>query len=156
MIANKTPIDPVYARLYTAERLQRELEIVQRWLQDEVVSEEGSARLDDAVLVQRVSRMQLLLNGLSRPEADRGQVILRADGESLGEAVVIEIDAVKEEQIPDRDVLKRVLRHDPERLIGAILDTLGVVRQRPRMQRSGGGTAPAKIRTQTAKGTGAG
>lgn len=153
VIANKTPIDPAYARLYTAERLQRELEIVQRWLQDEVVSENGIGHRGDAVFAQRVARMQLLLNGLSCPEADRGQVILRQPRESLGEACVIEIDALREEQIPDGAALKRVLRHDPERLIGGILETLEAARQRARMPRSGRGATQAKTRAGRAKGT---
>ncbi len=121
VIANKAPIHPMYTRQYIAERLQRELDIVQRLIED---SGHGGRKAGDDAFLQRVARMQLLLNGLSRPESDRGQVLFRADSDALGHTRVVEIDAVREEQIRDRNGVKTVLRHDPERLIGAILQII--------------------------------
>lgn len=130
-IANTTPIDPIYARLYTAERLQRELESVQRWIQQAVDTGGAAVRPDDAVFAQRVARMQLLLDGLSHPETSRGQVELCDAQESLGHTAVVEIGTMRKELISEGGVLKPVVRHDPDALVGAILE-IAARRRRPR------------------------
>ncbi len=121
VLANRRRVDPSYARLYAAERVQRELDILQRSLEEAVRT--GNAPDEEAV-AQRVARMQILLHGLSRPEADRSQVVLQREGESLAGVRVVEIDAVREVQIREGGIAKRVLRHDGEQVVGAILSLL--------------------------------
>jgi len=121
VIANCERVDPTYARLYAAERLQRELDILQRSLEEAVRSGHPP---EEAALEQRVARMQSLLHGLSRPEADRSQVVLQREGESLGAVRVVEIPAVREVQIRQGGATKRVLRHDAEQVIRTLLSLL--------------------------------
>jgi len=122
VIANKTPVDPRSARRYAVERLEREIEVIKHDLDD--ASSDGGVPIDVAALSQRVGRMHALLDGVSDPSADRGQVLPRAAGEPLGRCQLIEIDALSQEDWPEQHGVKRVLRHDPGKVLEAILRVL--------------------------------
>jgi uncharacterized cofD-like protein len=122
VIANKTPIDPRSARRYAIERLEREIEVIKRALDE--AGAYGATTLDPAALAQRVAHMHSLLEGVSDPSADRGQVIRRNGERDLGGAKLVEVDALRQEDFPERDAVKQVLRHDPEKVLAAILAIL--------------------------------
>jgi uncharacterized cofD-like protein len=121
VVANRTPIDSRSARRYAVERLEREIEVIKRAL-DEAAAP-AAAPLDTAALAQRVLRMHALLNGVADPSADRGQV-LPQNGPCVDGAQLIEIDALTQEGWPEQNAVKRVLRHDPEKVLEAILGLL--------------------------------
>lgn len=129
VIANRTPIDPRSARRYAIERLEREIAVIKRAL-DEASTRIASgappadaAGLETPALSQRVARMHALLDGVSNPAADRGQVVPRS-GERCGKARLIEIDGLTQENWPEQDAIKLVLRHDPEKVLAAVLGIL--------------------------------
>jgi len=120
VIANRTPIDPRSARRYAVERLEREIAVIKRGLDD--AGRRGGDIAAES-LAPRVARMHALLDGVSDPSADRGQVISR-NGSTPAGVELIEIDALKQEDFPEQHGVKRVLRHDPEKVLEAILGVL--------------------------------
>jgi hypothetical protein len=122
VIANKTPIDARSARRYAVERLEREIDVIKRVLDE--AGRRGTDVADLAGLAQRVGHMHALLDGVADPSTDRGQVALRNGGARLGRTRVVEIDALRQEDFPDDAGVKRVLRHDPGRVVEAVLGIL--------------------------------
>jgi uncharacterized cofD-like protein len=122
VVANRTPIDPRSARRYAIERFEREIEAVKRALDD--AGTEDSVALDDAALAKRVTHMHALLDDVADPSADRGQVLPRDGDADLGRTSLIEVEALRQEGWPEPGAHKRVLRHDPEKVVEAILGIL--------------------------------
>jgi uncharacterized cofD-like protein len=131
VIANNAAIDPVFVRLYASERLERELEMLQGSLEEAAKAIAPSeAGVDEVLLGQRVARMQALLDSLRCPDADRGQVLPREEEERIQPTKLVCADVIRvEEQIRDGETYKRVLRHDPERLVETILQILETIEQ---------------------------
>lgn len=126
-IVNRTPIDPRSARRYAIERVEREIDVIRRGLDE--AGAHGAETLGPRALAQRVARMHALLDGISDPSADRGQVLQRDGDAHLGRTRVLEVDALKQEDWPEQDSVKRVLRHDPEKLLEAILGVMAEARR---------------------------
>jgi hypothetical protein len=90
----------------------------------------SEAGVDEVLLGQRVARMQALLDSLRCPDADRGQVLPREEEERIQPTKLVCADVIRvEEQIRDGETYKRVLRHDPERLVETILQILETIEQ---------------------------
>lgn len=122
VVANRTRIDPRSARRYAIERLEREIDAIRGALDE--VGAHGADTLGPRALAQRVAHMHALLEGISDPSADRGQVLQRNGDAGIAGATLIEVDALKQEDWPEQDSVKRVLRHDPQKLVEAILGVL--------------------------------
>jgi hypothetical protein len=68
--------------------------------------------------------MHALLDDVADPSADRGQVLPRDGDADLGRTSLIEVEALRQEGWPEPGAHKRVLRHDPEKVVEAILGIL--------------------------------
>ncbi|GIW42282.1 MAG: hypothetical protein KatS3mg076_2859 [Candidatus Binatia bacterium] len=123
VLANRSRVDPTLARLYLLERLEREVENLKRALDTE------SRRAVGQIVPLRVARIRSLLEQVSRPRGDRGQVLARPGQRTLAGARVVGIDAVRIEEIREANGSKRVLRHDPEKLVRAVLGVLSRARR---------------------------
>lgn len=129
VITNKEEISEEFLRQYTTERLIREYEIVKQSL-EETIENSQKGRVGTSFLIDEVDeqakKLSYLSNEIRRINNKDVQVIFNHKKESLGNHTqLIEIEAVQEVEIEENGRKKRVIRHDPDKIVEALLKLIG-------------------------------
>jgi len=125
VIANKEEISEEFLKQYATERLIREYEIVKQSLEEAIKNSQkgeiGASFLIDEV-DEQAKKLRYLSDEIKRINNKDVQVIFDHQKESLGNHTqLIELEAVQEVEIEENGVKKRVIRHDPDKLVEALI-----------------------------------
>ncbi len=128
LIANKAEISEEFLNQYAAERLIREYEIVKQSLED-AIKDAQKGEIGARFLIDKVDEQSKKLSYLSdeirRISNKDVQVIFNHQKENLGKHTqLIEIEAVQEVEIEEDIRKKKVIRHDPDKLVEALIKVI--------------------------------